>query len=90
MKLKLSLAIKVLPKFKQEASLSLKEDLQKLGLRDMFSSTADFSGISGGKELHVSHVVQKAFNEEGTDADSATAVLFLGQSSRPRFMKFMR
>ena len=86
MKLKLSLAIK----FKQEASLSLKEDLQKLGLKDMFSPTADFSGISGGKELHVSHVVQKAFNEEGTDADSATAVLFLGQSSRPRFIKFMR
>ncbi|CAL8109759.1 unnamed protein product [Orchesella dallaii] len=67
-----------LPKFKIEAAISnLKEVLQALGMKSMFSQTdADFGGIPSGKNpgLYVSSVIQKAFievNEEGTEAAGA-------------------
>ena len=67
-----------LPKFKQENRLQLNEDLRALGLRNMFSSRADFSGITEGGGLYVSNVVQKAFievDEEGTEATAATGAV---------------
>jgi len=73
-----------LPKFKQENTLQLNKQLSVLGLNNMFSPLADFSGISNVSGLHVSQVVQKAFieiNEEGTEAAAATgavAVAFSG------------
>ena len=66
-----------LPKFKQETTIQLNENLKKLGLKKMFSSMADLSGIDGGRTLYVSQVVQKALvevDEEGTVAAAATAV----------------
>nr|XP_033327597.1 serine protease inhibitor 3/4-like isoform X4 [Megalopta genalis] len=72
-----------LPKFKIESKLDLNSPLKKLGLTDMFSSHANFSGIADA-ELVVSKVVQKAFievNEEGSEAAAATAILFSLTSS---------
>jgi serpin B len=46
-----------------------------MGMGRMYSSTADFSGISGSEPLQVSDVLQKTFievSEEGTEAASAT------------------
>ncbi len=66
-----------LPKFKMTSSFSLSEVLQSLGMPDAFSlGLADFSGMTGNKDLFISAVIHKAFvdvNEEGTEAAAATA-----------------
>ncbi|MCS7020222.1 MAG: serpin family protein [Gemmataceae bacterium] len=69
-----------LPRFRVEASYSLKEPLGALGMKAAFSpETADFSGMHTGREkLFISAVLHKAFvevNEEGTEAAAATAVV---------------
>lgn len=52
-----------LPKFKLEQSFDLVQKLKEMGLTDMFSDHADFSKISGSKDLTVSNVIHKAFIE---------------------------
>jgi len=70
-----------LPKFRLDESYGLKNPLSDLGMPDAFSlSNADFSGITGNRDLVVSAVVHKAFvevNEEGTEAAAATAVVMM-------------
>lgn len=66
-----------LPKFKVETSYSLGDYLIELGMNIPFTSEANFSGITGKKDLFISKVLHKAFidvNEEGTEAAAATAV----------------
>ena len=67
-----------LPKFEVETSYNLNDYLKALGMNIPFSSSADFSGVTGAKDLFISEVVHKAFidvNEEGTEAAAATAVI---------------
>lgn len=64
-----------LPRFKVEQATDLKTTLRRMGIKDLFASDADLSGISGNKELAVTAAVHKAFvdvNEEGTEAGAAT------------------
>ncbi|MHC4556230.1 MAG: serpin family protein [Planctomycetota bacterium] len=65
------------PKFKLTSQFSLASVLKSMGMRDAFSTDADFSGMSGKKELFISAVIHKAYvdvNEQGTEAAAATAV----------------
>ncbi|XP_023334855.1 leukocyte elastase inhibitor A isoform X3 [Eurytemora carolleeae] len=71
----------LLPSFKIEADLQLKEILQSVGVKAPFSGIeADFSGISGAKNLFLSDAVHKAFievNEEGSEAAAATGLIMM-------------
>lgn len=66
-----------LPKFKMRSQFSLSQTLASMGMPDVFTSKADFSGMTDNKNLYISAVIHQAFvdvNEEGTEAAAATAV----------------
>jgi len=66
------------PKFEFESEISLAETLAAMGMPEAFSAAADFSGMTGDKDLFISDVFHKAFigvDEEGTEAAAATAVV---------------
>jgi len=66
------------PKFKMTSQFSLASMLKSMGMKDAFSSGADFSGINGKRNLFISAVIHKAYvevNEEGTEAAAATGVV---------------
>jgi serpin B len=66
------------PKFKMTSQFSLASVLTSMGMADAFSArAADFSGITGSRDLFISAVIHKAYvdvNEEGTEAAAATGV----------------
>jgi serpin B len=68
-----------IPKFRVRSLYSLKKPLQALGMTDAFSENlADFSGMTGRKNLYMTDVIHAGFidvNEEGTEAAAATAVV---------------
>ena len=67
-----------MPKFEFDSEFSLKETLSAMGMPIAFSGDADFSGITGNRELWIADVIHKAFislDEEGTEAAAATAVV---------------
>ena len=67
-----------LPRFKVEESYDLVPTLQALGMVDAFNDrVANFSGMTGRRDLAVSTDVHKSFvevTEEGTEAAAATGV----------------
>jgi serpin B len=67
-----------MPKFEFDSSFSLQEALSALGMPIAFSTSADFSGMTGNRELYIADVVHKAFvsvDEAGTEAAAATGVV---------------
>lgn len=68
-----------MPKFNFSANPAMNSSLSTLGMGTAFDGgKADFSGISGNRELSISGVVHKAFinvDEKGTEAAAATGVL---------------
>ena len=77
-----------LPRFKFDARYALQEKkyLPAMGMVDAFDERlADFSGLTGNKELFISGVFHKAYidvTESGTEAAAATAVV-MGLKSMP-------
>ena len=67
-----------LPRFKVEESYDLVPTLRALGMVDAFNvRVANFSGMTGRRDLAVSKVFHKSFvevTEEGTEAAAATGV----------------
>ncbi len=67
-----------MPQFEFDSDFSLKDTLTEMGMPIAFSGAADFSGMTGNRELFISDVVHKAFvavDEAGTEAAAATAVI---------------
>ena len=67
-----------MPRFEFESSFGLKRTLTSMGMPLAFSGGADFSGMTGNRDLFIAEVVHKAFvsvDEAGTEAAAATAVV---------------
>jgi serpin B len=67
-----------LPKFEFDTKYFMKDTLSNLGMPTAFSGNADFSGMTGNKDLSISEVIHQAYvkvDEEGTEAAAATAVI---------------
>jgi serpin B len=67
-----------MPKFEFDSEFSLKDALEGMGMPIAFSGAADFSGMTGTRDLCISEVLHKAFvsvDEAGTEAAAATAVI---------------
>jgi serpin B len=67
-----------MPRFEFDSSFSLKKTLIEMGMPAAFSADADFSGMTGNKDLFISDVIHKAFvsvDEAGTEAAAASAVI---------------
>ena len=74
-----------MPQFEFDSEFSLKDTLAGMGMPVAFTESADFSGMTGKRELLISDVIHKAFvavDEEGTEAAAATAVI-VGLTSAP-------
>ncbi|XP_051006793.1 serine protease inhibitor A3N-like [Acomys russatus] len=84
-----------LPKFSISTDYSLEKILPELGIREVFSTQADLSGITGAKDLRVSQVVHKAVldvAETGTEAAAATGIKMMLMSAKfdPMIMNLNR
>jgi serpin B len=67
-----------MPKFEFESDFSLADTLEAMGMPVAFSLDADFSGMTGTRDLFIAAVLHKAFvsvDEAGTEAAAATAVV---------------
>jgi serpin B len=74
-----------MPQFEFDSEFSLKDTLAGMGMPVAFSGDADFSGMTGTRDLCVSEVLHKAFvsvDEAGTEAAAATAVI-VGETAMP-------
>ena len=80
-----------LPKFKTTWRTELRGVLMSMGMVDAFGRKADFSGMTGTRDLFISKVIHQAFvsvDEEGTEAAAATAVVMKGTAAGPRYPVF--
>lgn len=76
-----------LPKFEFDTKYFMKDVLSALGMPTAFSESADFSGMTGKRDLFISFVIHQAYvkvDEKGTEAAAATAVGTQITSVRPR------
>ncbi|NIN69814.1 MAG: serpin family protein [Anaerolineae bacterium] len=67
-----------MPRFEFDSGFSLGHALAEMGMPVAFSAEADFSGMTGSRELFIAEVIHKAFvsvDEAGTEAAAATAVV---------------
>ena len=75
-----------LPRFQLTEKFELAGTLTSMGMRDAFGASADFSGMTGSRNVAISDVIHKAFvevNEQGTEAAAATGVMMLGMAAWP-------
>jgi serpin B len=76
----------LLPKFEFDTKYFMKNTLATLGMPIAFSGNADFSGMTGKKDLFISQVIHQAYvgvDEKGTEAAAATAVIMKEMAMMP-------
>ncbi|XP_008054108.1 antithrombin-III [Carlito syrichta] len=89
-----TLLVAHVPRFRLEDGFSLREQLQDMGLVDLFRpERARLPGIvaEGRSDLYVSDAFHKAFlevNEEGSEAAASTAIGIAGRSLNPNRVTF--
>ncbi|MBN2127964.1 MAG: serpin family protein [Sedimentisphaerales bacterium] len=74
------------PRFKMTSKFGLASVLASMGMPLAFSRNADFSGMTGKRDLFISAVIHQAYvdvNEEGTEAAAATGVVMKLTSMGP-------
>ncbi len=76
-----------MPKFEFDAKYTMNDVLTRLGMPTAFlPPEADFSGITGSRDLFISKVIHQAYvkvDEQGTEAAAATAVIMEFASAMP-------
>ena len=82
-----------MPRFKFSWELKLNDILQSMGMKQAFiSNAANFSGITGAKDLYIGYVIHKTYidvNENGTEAAAVTAVgMFTTGMAEPDLRKY--
>jgi len=79
--------ILTMPKFQITRQFGLADTLNAMGMPRAFDvNKADFSGMTGKKELFISAVIHKAFidvDEKGTEAAASTAVVMKAPTAVP-------
>jgi serpin B len=75
------------PKFTMTDQFGLNEALAALGMKLAFQkSAADFSGMTGGRDLFISAAIHKAYisvDEKGTEAAAATGIVMEMATANP-------
>ncbi|MCM8816932.1 MAG: serpin family protein [Candidatus Omnitrophica bacterium] len=83
-----------LPRFKVESTIDLSGVLKNLGINTAFNPEfADFSRMTGNKDLFISKAIQKSYievNEEGTEAAAVTGIVMKITAARPEIKKVFR
>lgn len=78
-----------IPRFTFESKYIMNDNLKEMGMPTAFEPPADFSGMTGSRDLFIGVVIHQAFvdvNEEGTEAAAATGVsMAMGISMTPVF-----
>lgn len=77
--------ILTMPRFKMTQQFELQDTLGSMGMTLAFDAHADFSGMTGNRDLFISAVIHKAYidvDEEGTEAAAATAVVMRSMMAR--------
>lgn len=74
------------PKFEIEAYYDMREMLERLGMKRAFSDDADFSGMTGQRNLKIDPVVHRAkikVDEKGAEAAAASGIMMQLTSAAP-------
>ncbi len=73
-----------LPRFGAQSRIDLEETLASMGMTDAFTDYADFSGMTGQRDLKIDKVIHQAMievAEKGTEAAAATAVVAIRKTA---------
>lgn len=72
-----------MPKFTFRSRFELGQQLKEMSMPLAFSSAANFSGMTGQRDMWIDEVIHEAFvavDEKGTEAAAATAVMMVGSA----------